>query len=89
MAVSRTILTTEAFTIAYFKAFVPKFPNHYVEVVETLTIFRCASISCFQVVTKGRVQNPQSRKVSVRGVPPPPPRGLNGQKFSVKLAKKT
>ena len=38
---------------------------------------------------KGRGQNPQSRKKAVKGVPPPPPRGLNGQDFSVKLAKKT
>ena len=35
---------------------------------------------------KGRLQNLQSRKVSVRGVPPPT-QGLNGQDFSVKLAK--
>ena len=37
--------------------------------------------------SKERLQNPQSRKVSVRGVPPP--RGGYGQDFSVKLAKKT
>ena len=35
---------------------------------------------------KGRFQNPQARKLSVGGVPPP--RGLHGREFSEKLAEK-